>query len=327
MITILALALGLVVLLVGGTILVRGASDIAYRYGVSPLIVGLTIVAFGTSTPELAVNIYGSLQGATDLAFGNVVGSNISNMGLVLGVAALAMPITIQGQVVRREVPLLLLATTVVTVMALDAPLDGRAAFISRSEAIVLMLLFLIFVYVNVLDIRQVRRPDPLIAASEQAPPAKSKPQSRVSWLLVVAGIILLVIGGDLTVRHGSALAQRFGVTETIIGLFVVAVGTSLPELATSVIAAARRESDLAIGNVVGSNIFNSLVVLPSSAMVQNIPVPQGGIGDLVASWTLTLILIPVFFFGNARMGRKTGFFMLTAYFGYAVARTLGDTV
>ena len=138
-------------LLVGGTMLVRGASDIAYRYGVSPLIVGLTIVAFGTSTPELAVNIYGSLQGATDLAFGNVVGSNISNMGLVLGAAALAMPIRVQGQVVRREVPLLLLATTVVTVMALDVPLDGRAAVISRSEAVVLMLLFLVFIYVNVL--------------------------------------------------------------------------------------------------------------------------------------------------------------------------------
>ena len=327
MITVLVLAVGLVMLLVGGTMLVRGASDIAYRYGVSPLIVGLTIVAFGTSTPELAVNIYGSLQGATDLAFGNVVGSNISNMGLVLGAAALAMPIRVQGQVVRREVPLLLLATTVVTVMALDVPLDGRAAVISRSEAVVLMLLFLVFIYVNVLDVRQSRGPDPLVAASEQSPPVKTAPQIRISWLLIVAGIILLVTGGEMTVRHGSALAQRLGVAETIVGLFVVAVGTSLPELATSVIAAARRESDLALGNVVGSNIFNSLIVLPASAMVQNIPVPRGGIGDLVVSWMLAAILIPVFIFGKARMGRKTGLFLLTVYFGYAVARTLGDSI
>ena len=326
MITPLLLTLGLVMLLVGGTILVRGASEIAYRYGVSPLIVGLTIVAFGTSAPELAVNIYGPLQGATDLAFGNVVGSNISNMGLVLGAAALLTPITIQGQVVRREVPLLLLAITVVTVMALDVPLDGREAFISRSEAIVLMLLFLIFVYVNVLDFTQARRPDSLFADIEHTPLVKTEPRSRISWILVVAGIMLLVLGGDMTVQHGSALALRFGVSETVIGLFIVAVGTSLPELATSVIAAVRRESDLALGNVVGSCIFNSLVVLPASAMISNIPVPQFGIGDLVLSWFLAAILIPVFIFRKATMGRRTGFFLVVIYVGYAIARILGDT-
>jgi cation:H+ antiporter len=314
-------------LLVGGTILVRGASEIAFRYGVSPLIVGLTIVAFGTSAPELAVNISGALQGATDLAFGNVVGSNISNMGLVLGAAALMNPITIQGQVVRREVPLLLLATTAVTVMALDGPLDGRAASISRSEAIVLMLLFLIFVYVNVLDFARTRRPDPLLATIEHAQLVKTDPQSRLSWLLIAAGIILLVVGGDMTVKYGSVLAERIGISETIIGLFVVAVGTSLPELATSIIAAARRESDLALGNVVGSNIFNSLIVLPVSAMFRNIPVPQGGVGDLVVSWSLAALLIPVFIYGEARMGRKTGFFLLAVYFGYAILRTLSDRV
>lgn len=327
MIALLALVLGLAMLLVGGTILVRGASEIAFRYGVSPLIVGLTIVAFGTSAPELAVNISGALQGATDLAFGNVVGSNISNMGLVLGAAALMNPITIQGQVVRREVPLLLLATTAVTVMALDGPLDGRAASISRSEAIVLMLLFLIFVYVNVLDFARTRRPDPLLATIEHAQLVKTDPQSRLSWLLIAAGIILLVVGGDMTVKYGSVLAERIGISETIIGLFVVAVGTSLPELATSIIAAARRESDLALGNVVGSNIFNSLIVLPVSAMFRNIPVPQGGVGDLVVSWSLAALLIPVFIYGEARMGRKTGFFLLAVYFGYAILRTLSDRV
>lgn len=322
-----ALVLGLAMLLVGGTILVRGASEIAFRYGVSPLIVGLTIVAFGTSAPELAVNISGALQGATDLAFGNVVGSNISNMGLVLGAAALMNPITIQGQVVRREVPLLLLATTAVTVMALDGPLDGRAASISRSEAIVLMLLFLIFVYVNVLDFARSRRPDPLLANIEHTQLVKTDPQSRLSWLLIAAGIVLLVVGGDVTVKYGSVLAERIGISETIIGLFVVAVGTSLPELATSIIAAVRRESDLALGNVVGSNIFNSLIVLPVSAMFRNIPVPEGGVGDLVVSWSLAALLIPVFIYGEARMGRKTGFFLLVVYFGYAIVRTLGDRV
>lgn len=325
MINFLALVFGLLLLLVGGTLVVRGASEIACRFGVSPLIVGLTIVGFGTSAPELAVNINGALHGITDLAFGNVVGSNISNMALVLGAAALMMPITIQGQFVRREVPLLLLATTVMTVMALDGPLDGRAALIGRSEAIILVLLFLIFVYVNVLDFSRARRPDPLILDIEETPLVNTKPQGQASWSLVVLGIVLLLIGSDMTVRHGSELALHLGLSVTIVGLFIVAVGTSLPELATSAIAAARNESDLALGNVVGSNIFNSLIVLPASALVHDIPVPHGGIGDLVLSWCLVAILLPVFIFGQARMGRGTGLFLLIVYFGYAIVRTLGD--
>jgi len=327
MTSLLALTLGLALLLIGGAMLVRGASEIASSFGVSPLIVGLTIVGFGTSAPELAVNITGALRGATDLAFGNVVGSNISNMGLVLGAAAIMMPITIQGQIVRREVPLLLLVTTVITVMALDGPLEGQAAVVSRSDAIVLMLLFLIFVYVNILDLSRARRPDPLILNIEETPLVSTRPEGRVSWLLVVLGIILLFFGGEMTVEHGSTLAEQIGISATIVGLFVVAVGTSLPELVTSVIAAVRRESDLALGNVIGSNIFNSLVVLPASALAGQLSVPQGGVGDLAMSWVLAALLIPVFIFGEARMGRKTGIFLLTIYIGYAVARTLGDTL
>ncbi len=301
--------------------LVRGASDIATRLGVSPLVVGLTVVGFGTSAPELVINVVGALRGATDIAFGNVVGSNISNLALVLGVAILIAPIKIQGQLVRREVPLLLLATTVITVMALDQMLEGRQAMIGRSEGIILISLFCIFVYINVLDFVETRASDALIADIEHHQYVESDPHSRFSLLFVVAGIALLSAGGELTIRNGVVIADSLGVSPAIIGLFIIAVGTSMPELVTSIVAARRGESDLALGNIVGSNIFNSLIVLPASSIISQVPVPQGGIGDLLLSLFLTAILIPIFVFGDARLGRKEGVFLLVLYFGYAAIR------
>lgn len=325
MITMTGVIFGIVLLVGGGTLLVRGASEIASSFGVSPLVVGLTVVGFGTSAPELVVNVVSVMRGATGLAFGNVVGSNISNLGLVLGAAALMTPITIQGQVVRREVPLLLLATSIMTVMALDGPLDGRAAMIDRSEAIVLLLLFCIFIYINALDMVQIRRSDPLIANIEDSPLVETRPKGRFQWLLVAAGIVLLTIGGEMTVRNGMSLADALGVSPAIVGLFAIAVGTSMPELVTSIIAAMRRESDLALGNVIGSNIFNSLIVLPTSGLISQIPIPRGGIGDLAMSLGLAALLIPIFIFGEAKMGRKTGGFLLIAYTAYIVMRVVYD--
>lgn len=324
-ITIAGMILGIALLIGGGTLLVRGASEVAANLGVSPLVVGLTVVGFGTSAPELVVNVVGAMRGATALAFGNVVGSNISNLGLVLGAAALMTPITIQGQVVRREVPLLLLATSVMTVMALDGPLDGRMAMIDRSEAVVLLLLFCIFIYINALDMVQIRRADPLIVNIEDNPLVETRPEGRFRWILLIAGIVLLSVGGEMTVRSGVSLADKFGVSPAIVGLFAVAVGTSMPELVTSIIAAVRRESDLALGNVVGSNIFNSLIVLPASGLISQISIPRGGISDLVMSWMLAALLVPIFIFGKARMGRMTGSFLLIAYASYVVVRVIYD--
>ncbi|NNE34250.1 MAG: calcium/sodium antiporter [Rhodothermales bacterium] len=324
-ITITGMLLGIALLICGGALLVRGASEIAANLGVSPLVVGLTVVGFGTSAPELVVNVVGAMRGATALAFGNVVGSNISNLGLVLGAAALMTPITIQGQVVRRELPLLLLATSVMTVMALDGLLDGRMAMIDRSEAVVLLLLFCIFIYINVLDMVQIRRTDTLIVNIEASPLVETRPEGRFRWVLVVVGIVLLSVGGEMTVRNGVTLADNFGVSPAIVGLFAVAVGTSMPELVTSIIAAVRRESDLALGNVVGSNIFNSLIVLPTTGLISQIPIPRGGISDLIVSLFLAAFLIPIFIFGEARMGRKTGSFLLIAYATYVIVRVLYD--
>ena len=315
------LVAGIALLIGGGTLLVRGASEIATRLGVSPMIVGLIVVGFGTSAPELAINVFGALRGETGIAFGNVVGSNISNLALVLGAAALVAPITIQSQLVRREVPFLVLVTIIITVMALDRPLEGLPAIISRSESIVLLSLFCVFIYINVLDFVESRRSDKLIIDIEHNRLVDTDPYSRYRWLFVIGGIALLFGGGEVTIRNGVALASHLGVSATVVGLFVVAVGTSMPELVTSIVAAKRGESDLALGNVVGSNIFNSLMVLPASGIISQIPVPRGGIGDLALSLVLAALLVPIFFLRKARLTRRIGVLLLLLYFGYAALR------
>ena len=321
MTSLLGIVLGLVLLIMGGGALVTGASQIAVRFRVSPMIVGLTIVGFGTSAPELVVNIVGGLRGESALAFGNVVGSNISNLALVLGVAAILQAINIEGTVVRREVPLLLLITTIMTVMAMDTVLEGDTPQFGRTDAVVLILLFAIFVYITVQDVLLTRKKDPLLAEIDENPLVVTEQVSRFHWLYVLMGFALLFVGGEMTVRYSVLFAEQLGVSTVIVGLFVVAVGTSMPELITSIIAAWRKESDLALGNILGSNVFNSLIVLPAGALAGNVTVPKGGIQDLLVSWALAAILIPIFLFGRARLGRTTGLLLLAGYFSYAVLR------
>lgn len=313
--------LGIALLIVGGGLLVRGACEIATGFGISPMIIGLTIVGLGTSSPELVVNVVGALNGTTDIAFGNVVGSNISNLGLVLGTAAMFSTIRIQGTLVRREIPLLLLATTMTMVMALDGPLEGRPAAIGRTDSLILILTFFIFIYIIALDIVRIRNEDPLLDEIGTEPLTRAPAKSPYCWYFVIGGFALLMVGGELTIHNGVALATQLGVSQAIVGLFVVAVGTSMPELVTSIIAAVRRESDLALGNVIGSNLFNSLMVLPTGGVIAQLPVPRGGVGDLVVSWLLTAALIPLFFYGRAILGRVSGGAFLLVYFGYAIYR------
>ncbi len=315
--------IGIAILIGGGALLVRGASEVATAFGVPPVFIGLTIVGFGTSSPELVVNVVGALRGETAIAFGNVVGSNISNLGLILGTAALVCPIAMHSGVIRRELPLLLLATTMMTVMALDGVLEGRPAVIGRIDAIVLALMFLIFVYVTVLDLLRTQDGDTLLVNVAERSMLSAPVQSRMSWLFVLGGFLLLFVGGEITVRSGVDLATQLGVSTTIVGLFIVAIGTSMPELVTTIIAAVRGEPDLALGNVIGSNIFNSLMVLPASGVIAQIPAPEGGVGDLIFSWVLAAVLVPVFFFGKARLGRRAGVMLLAAYVSYVVLRLL----
>jgi len=321
MLSLAGIAGGIAILILGGAMLVRGASDIATRHNVSPIIVGLVIVGFGTSSPELVVNIIGAATGASELAFGNAVGSNIANLGLILGVTVCLAPITIQGSIVRRELPLLLLATTMITVMALDGPLEGKPPVIGRSDSFVLLLVFTIFVYISILDMIRVQSKDTLLTEIALHTDAVATATSRPPWLMVLAGFALLYLGGEVTIRNSVSFAEIIGISEAIVGLFVVSLGTSMPELVTSVIAALRKESDLALGNIVGSNIFNSLVVLPVSGLIGKVNVPDGGVGDLVMSWLLAAILIPVFLLGKGRLGRGMGTLFLVAYAVYAVIR------
>ena len=317
--------IGLAMLLIGGSLLVRGASQIARGFGVTPMIIGLTVVAFGTSTPELVVNVTGALKDQTALAFGNAVGSNLANFGLVLGVAAMMSPIYLQGQVVRREVPFLLLITAILLVMAWDYPLSGTHALLDRGDAIVLFLLFTIFIYFIVRDIQ--RDVDDPLAKEAEAFSVPEKPNKNLTLVLnilfLISGITLLVYGGNLTIEQGSKIAVIFGVPEVVIGMFVVAVGTSLPELVTSAIAAYKKETDLALGNIVGSNIFNSLMVLPAAGIIQPLPIPKGGDLDLAAGFLFVLVVIPLFFFSNARLGRSAGAALVLAYFGYMAYRVM----
>lgn len=324
--TLLLLLVGLALLLIGGTALVHGASGVANAYGVSPLVVGLTVVAFGTSAPELMVNIVGALRHESALAFGNVVGSNLANLGLVLALAAVIKPMTIQGQIVRRELPLLLLGTTIFLVMTLDPYLLDTQAVLTRSEGLILLLLFSIFIYISIRDVL-IEREDALIEnvrivtgrAHE-----RETPSLTAYWVFVAVGSASLALGGQMTIVNGSEFAVAAGLSPVVVGMLVVAIGTSSPELVTSIIAAWKDESDLCLGNVIGSNLFNSLFVLPISALILPLPIPAGGIGDILMTLAFSAVLIPVFYFGRAYMNRAIGVMMLLVYIGYMGFRSFG---
>ena len=299
--------------------MVLGASDLAESYGVPPLVVGLTVVAFGTSAPELVINIVGALEGQTALAFGNITGSNLANIGLVLGVAAVISPIAIEGKIIRRELPLLLLATAVLFTMTLDQSLRTSAAILDRSDAIVMLLLFGIFIYITVVDFLR-QEQDALVTNFDKLPHARHL-EKRADWILIIAGMAGLTLGGHLTIDAGSSLAKSMGISPVIVGMLVVAIGTSLPELVTSIFAALKGNADLCVGNVIGSNIFNSMFVLPISALIHPLAIPAGGSMDIFVSLVLSVILIPIFILGKTMMSRQIGVIFLVAYAGYMIAR------
>jgi cation:H+ antiporter len=292
---------GFVLLVLGGDVLVRSASALALRLGISPLVIGLTVVAFGTSAPELAATLASSVQGVPDLGVGNVLGSNVANVGLILGAAALMMPIASNAAFLRREVPVAL------AVMALLVPLawDGR---LGRWDG--LLLLAVLGAYLALL-IRHDRA-----ALTEELPDAQRTPLWRGTGGAVL-GIGLLVLGADAVVRGAVDIAALLGVPERVIGLTMVAFGTSLPELASSVAAAARREGDMILGNIAGSNIFNILAVLGTAAGATVLPVELSRVGmDLVVAMAFSAVLLPIMA-TTGKLGRLPGALLLAAYLGY----------
>ena len=296
--TYLLFVVGLLGLFFGGEYLVRGASSIARRFGISPLVIGLTIVGFGTSAPEMLVSVNAALAGQPAIAIGNVLGSNIANILLILGVSAVIAPLIIPARRLARDLAFMLVATGMIWVMLLDG-------MVSRIEGGVLLAGLAVFLFMAFSSGSVPQEDDPLETSVTKAA------------LMTVGGLVLLVIGAHFLVESASTIARTFGISEAVIGLTIVAVGTSLPELATSVIAAYRRQTEIAVGNIVGSNIFNLFGILGVTAMIVPIPAEaRFAMLDMpwVAATAVGLSVLAVWLGG---LPRVAGVALLAAYAGY----------
>ena len=304
--TSLYLAGGLIFLFIGAEGLIRGASALALRVGITPLVVGLTVVAFGTSTPELVVSLKAALIGNSSISLGNVVGSNIANIALILGIAAIIRPLDVHANVIRREIPIMIGVSILLIVLLLD----GESSLI---DGIIFVAGIITYTIVNILMARKEKNAE---VEEEFKEGMKTKLGVPVSIVFVVGGLGLMILGANLFVTSAISIAKAIGVSDAIIGLTIVAVGTSLPELITSIVAAYKNESDIAIGNVVGSNIFNILGILGITAIV--IPLSSTGISyiDFGVMVITALILLPLSKTGF-RISRLEGLFLLLAYIIY----------
>ncbi|MES2820696.1 MAG: calcium/sodium antiporter [Pseudomonadota bacterium] len=320
---------GLVLLVAGAEVLVRGAAKLAAQFGIPPLIIGLTVVAFGTSAPETAVSVQAALDGSGDLAIGNVVGSNIANVLLILGLTALIAPLVVSRQLIRLDVPIMIGASLLTLALAWDGSLgklDGAILF----TGIIAYTVFLI------ISSRKEKASEDDEFSKEFGLDKAVKPYAwAINLGLIVVGLGLLVGGSQLLVEGAVSLARALGLSELVIGLTVIAVGTSLPELATSILAALRGERDIAVGNIVGSNIFNLLCVLGLSALVSPLPLsvsPNALAFDFPVMIAVAVACLPIFFAGY-RINRWEGL-MFIAYYGaytlylllFATGRPLAQT-
>lgn len=288
---------GLVILVAGGELLVRGASSIARAFHLSPLLIGLTIVGFGTSAPELIVSVQAALARQPGIAIGNVIGSNIGNVLLILGISALIAPLIIPGRKLWRDLGFMLAATAIIWVMLLDGN-------VTRIDGLILLAGLAAFLVVA------------FVAGSGQPPEADTETfgANWRPWVMTGAGLVALVIGARFLVDSATTIARDFGISEAVIGLTIVAIGTSLPELATSVIAAYRKHTDIAVGNIVGSNIFNIFGILGVTAVIAPIPAEaRFAANDMwwVAGSSLGLAVIA---FSLGGLPRKAGVGLLAAY-------------
>ncbi len=306
----------------GAEWLVRGAARMAARAGISPVVVGLTVVALGTSAPELVVSIRAAIEGKGNILIGNAIGSNLANIGLILGATAIVSPVLVAQRVITRDVPIMLLITTLVFPLVQDNTL-------SRSEGIVLLAALACYIAFTFLsrgdEARAIEEgvrgivadPAPKAKKAKKAGPGRLRSHGR-TLALIVCGGVGLAAGAHATVGGAVFFAERFEISEMVIGLTVIAMGTSLPELVTSLVAATKRESDIAVGNIVGSNVFNLTAVLGSAAAFREFEVDKGILThELPAALLLSALLLPVVF-TSRRIDRKEGILLLAAY-GIAV--------
>ena len=317
----LLLIAGLVVLLAGGEALVRGATALARRLGVSPMVIGMTVLAFGTSAPELAVNVAAALNGSSAITFGNVVGSNIANVGLILGFTAVLQTLRIHRTIVTREIPIMLGATVVAIFLGSDWILGNAPDRLDRIDGVWLLVAFAVFLFVTVRNALRARKDDRFMHEAEEKQDETALPNAPVAVVLTVAGLAAVLLGSDWTVDGATGVARALGMSEALIGLTIVAIGTSLPELTTSLFAAMKGHADLAIGNIVGSNVFNLLFILGVSATIHAVPVPaHRGRIDLLAMAAFSIILLP-FGITQKKLRRAEGALLLVGYVAFMVWR------
>lgn len=312
MLTYLLFIMGFAGLIKGADWLVGGASTLAHRYGVSHLVIGLTIVSLGTSLPEIAVTVFSVAGGKTDLAVGNVLGSNIANILLVLGISAAISPVFAERDTVWKEIPFCLLAAVLLGVVANDVMFDADSSgnVISRIDGLIFLLVFLVFLYYLFEIIRT--QPHPKEDNGEDEPLLQA-------GVHIALGIAVLVVGGHWVVNGAVELARALNMSERVIGLTIVAIGTSLPELATSIVAALRKNSGIALGNVVGSNIFNILLVLGIGSQIAPLPIESGANFDIAIVIIVTFALFVSMVIGIPRrqVNRWEGVLFVVGYFAY----------
>jgi len=311
MMTYLLLILGFVLLIKGADFLVDGSASLAKKYNISNIVIGLTIVAFGTSTPELIVSLIASMNGNTEIAIGNVVGSNIVNIFFILGVSATIYPLATKSNTIWKEIPMSLLAALLLWVMANDQLIDGaNSSMLSRIDGIVFLAFFIIFIYYTVGIAKSDTDDSPEIEIQNITP--------GKSFLFIVLGLAGLIIGGKWIVDGAVALAKNLGLSESLIGLTIVAVGTSLPELAASAVAAYKKQTDIAIGNVVGSNIFNIFLILGISSLIKPLPFTSGSNIDVMVACLASIVLFVLLFVGKKHIIQKwQGLLMILIYVVY----------
>lgn len=306
------LLIGFALLIKGADYFVDGSSNIARLLKIPPILIGLTIVALGTSSPEATVSIIAALGGNADVAVGNVVGSNIFNITIVIGVAAFLFPLKVQSETIKKEIPFTLLASIVMLVLMSDIALQGFSSnVLTRSDGIIFLIFLSIFMYYVIeLGLRS-RQNATLTQVTE-----------NVKWskniLITLVGLAAIIFGGDLVVDNATKIAYSLGMSETLVGLTIIAIGTSLPELVTSISAALKKESEIALGNIVGSNIFNILFVLGASSAITPIAVNDKVFIDVIIMIALTLVLL-VFARTGFRVGKREGLMLASAYVIYLV--------
>lgn len=318
---------GFVLLVKGADVFVDGSSGIARFFKIPSLVIGLTIVAFGTSAPEAAVSITASITGQTGIAVGNISGSNIFNILVVLGICAMIKPISVQRSIMNRDYLLMLIACVAFFVVSADIWLGSGTNMVSRGDGIILALFFCIFMYMTIRSALKGRNePTTLPDVPHEAPKEeKAEPPVKLpkSIIMAILGLAGVVIGGQLVVNGASDIAKSFGASETLIGVTVVAIGTSLPELVTSIMAARKGENDIAVGNVIGSNIFNILFIISAASIINPLTLDMESLIDMIIMFAVT-VMVYLFAVTKKRITRVEGGIMTAmyvAYTAYAIIR------